>query len=77
MICGDPAARPALSILLLDSHPGDHLRAVLDVFNLFHLWSAAVLAIGLSRLTGVSAREAAFWTFGYWIALRVAIILLS
>ncbi len=77
VICGDDDARPALSLLLPRTHPADHLRASLDALNLFHLWTTAVLAIGLSRLTGVSFKEAAFWTFGYWVALRLAFILLA
>jgi hypothetical protein len=71
---GNPSARPALSFLASRESPA---RAPLDVFNIFYLWSAAVLAIGLSRLTGVSLKEASFWVFGYWLVLRLSLILLS
>jgi hypothetical protein len=71
---GNPSARPALSFL---ANPQSPARATLDVFNLFYFWSTAVLAIGLSRLGGVSVKEASFWVFGYWLVLRVSLMLLS
>ncbi len=76
-ICGNDAAHPALSIFFLKSHRADHLREAFDTLNIFHLWITALLAVGLSRLSGVSVKEAAFWTFGYWIVLRMALILLA
>jgi hypothetical protein len=45
------------------------------LFDLFHFWSAGVLAAGLSRLAGVSFKEAAFWVFGYWVFVRIAVVL--
>lgn len=74
---GDPTARPALSLLAPGLDRGNAIRAALGVFNLFHLWSGMVLAIGASRLTGVSLKEASFWVFGYWIVLRLSLILLG
>ena len=73
---GDAAARPALSMLggKLSAGPG---RQVLDTLNLFHLWTTTVLAIGLSKLSGVSFKEAAFWVFGYWLFARIALIILA
>src|SRR5580658_10219530 len=61
------AARPSLSLFLLKSHPSDRLRAALDAFNLFHLWSVTLLAIGLSKLSATSFKESAYWVFGYWL----------
>jgi hypothetical protein len=74
---GDATARPSLSLLAGSLDPGRGLRHVLDIFNFFHLWSAAVLAAALSKLAGVSFREAAFWVFGYWVVGRTALIVLS
>lgn len=74
---GDPAARPALSFLRGRIPPEHPLRAFLDTLNVFHIWTTAVLAIGLARLSGVSAKEAGFWVFGYWVILRGALILLA
>ena len=73
---GDAAARPALSMLGKKLSAG-HVRQVLDTLNIFHLWATTVLAIGLSRLSGVSFKEAVFWVFGYWLCLRIALIILA
>jgi hypothetical protein len=74
---GNPLTRPALSFLASGLCEGSTLRAALEVFNGFYLWSTAVLAIGLSRLTGVSLRECAFWAFSYWLVLRISLISLG
>ena len=76
-IFGNPAARPALSLLALSLPFDSHVRLFLDVVNFFHLWGISVLAIGLSRLSGVTFKEAAFWVFGYWIVVRLGLILLA
>jgi hypothetical protein len=74
---GDPATRPALSFFVRRLPSTDHFRLILDTLNFFHLWTITVLAIGLSRLSGVSFKESAFWVFGYWFVARVALILLG
>ena len=74
---GDPTARPALSILAGRLPPESHLRAALDTLNFFHFWSAGVLAVGLSKLSGVGFKESAFWVLGYWIVVRLMLILLA
>jgi hypothetical protein len=76
-ISGDPATRPALSFFVRRLPSTDHVRLILDTFNFFHLWTITVLAIGLSRLSGVSFKESAFWVFGYWFVARLALIILS
>jgi len=74
---GQALARPALSIFVGPSNPDSAAYTGLEAMNFFHLWTATVLAVGLSKLAGVSFKEAAFWVFGYWIALRVALIWLA
>jgi hypothetical protein len=74
---GDAAARPALSLFASQAPADAPLRLVLDVFNVFHLWTTTVLAIGLSRLSRVSLKEASFWVFGYWVVARIALTVLS
>jgi hypothetical protein len=74
---GNPAARPALSFFAPRLPSDDPARLVLDILNFFHLWTTTVLAIGLSRLSGVTFKESAFWVFGYWLVARVALILLA
>ena len=74
---GNPAARPALSFFAGSIPPEHPLRVFFDTLNVFHIWATAVLAIGLARLSGVSAKEAGFWVVGYWVILRGALILLA
>ena len=71
---GDLHARPALSLLGHVSHVKAH--AILETIDFFQIWSTSVLAVGLSRLSGVSFKESAFWVFGYWVFARLALILL-
>ena len=70
---GEPAARPALSFVALKLDVTNPLRRSLEVLNFFHLWSAALLTLGLSRLSGVAYKECAFWVFGFWIVFRLAL----
>jgi Yip1-like protein len=74
---GNPSARPDLSLLCSNLASDSPLLAVASVFNVFHLWAASVLAIGLARLAKVSLMEAAFWVFGFWIFGRIGLIILS
>jgi hypothetical protein len=74
---GDGGSRPALSIVVGQSNPGNKLHSGMEALNFFHLWAATVLAVGLSKLARVSFSEAAFWVFGYWIGLRIALIALG
>ena len=75
-VTGDLNTRPALS-LLTDAEPGSRVRLVLEALNVFHIWAAMVLAAGLSKLSGAAFKDCAFWVFGYWIVMRVGVILLS
>ena len=77
ILTDDANARPALS-LLVGRLPADHaVRLAFGVFNLFHVWATAVLAIGLSKLSGVSFKESAFWVFGYWLLVKLALVVLA
>ena len=71
---GDASARPDLMIFVGQSNPENKKHTALNGVNFFHLWTTAVLAIGLSKLARVSFSESAFWVFGYWVALRLAMI---
>ena len=77
VLSGDPATRPSLGLFAGKMASSTALRELLNLMNVFHLWSAAVLAVGLSKLSGAGFKESAFWVFGYWIALRVALIILG
>ena len=73
---GSPTARPAFSLILGSNGVGSNAFAVLAALNVFHLWAATLLALGLSKLSRVSFGEAAFWVFLYWIGIRIALALL-
>jgi hypothetical protein len=73
---GDGAAQPALSLFAPKLDPSQPVRRLLDMLNFFHLWSTTVVAIGLSRLGGVSFKEAAFLVFGFWLVARGALLCL-
>lgn len=66
--------RPTLASLAPGLPAESALHQALDVFNGFHLWSAALICLGLSRLARVSIKESSFWVAGYWIVLRLALI---
>ncbi len=76
-VTGDGFARPAMSLLVGEFNPANKFHQALAAMNFFHVWMAAVLSIGLAKLSDVSAREVAVWVFGYWIVLRLALILLA
>jgi hypothetical protein len=76
-LSGNPATRPSLGLFAGKLATSTEMRDLLNLMNVFHLWSATVLAIGLSKLSGVGFKESAFWVFGYWIALRIALIVLG
>jgi len=76
-VTGDVSTRPSLSLFIGGPNVPDRLRQVLDLTNLFYLWTTGVLAAGLSKMGGVTFKEAAYWVFGYWVVLRVALIVLG
>ncbi|MBC8001248.1 MAG: YIP1 family protein [Opitutaceae bacterium] len=74
---GQSTARPALSLFANGPEVGGKIHTLLDLMNCFHLWTTAVLAVGLGKLSGVSLKESAFWVFGYWVLLRAMLLMLT
>ena len=74
---GEASARPALSLLCLKLPQESMLRAACGLLDCTHLWATGVLAIGFSKLAGVTFKESAFWVFGYWFVARGALLLLG
>ena len=74
---GNPAAAPALSVLVSQLPADNPVRLGAEAVNFFHLWSTLVLAAGLARLAQTSFKEAAFWVFSYWVAARFMMLLLA
>jgi len=64
-VTADPHSRPSLALFVHGSSSSSKLHRLLDTFNVFYLWTAFTLAVGLSRLTGVAFKEAGFWIFSY------------
>jgi len=77
IVTGNVFARPALSLMVGEFDPADKAHQVLAALNFFHFWMASVLAVGLAKLAEVSAGEGAVWVFGLWVALRIALVVLS
>jgi len=74
---GDSGARPGLSLLggKMDLSPA--LHSVLDAVNLFHIWAILLLAIGLSKLGGVTFKESTFWVFVWLVLIRFMLLVLG
>jgi len=72
LVMGTVFAAPSLMLLIKGFDPQNSLHAALATLEIFTLWTVAVRAIALSRLSGVSVAKAAAWVFGVWIALRGA-----
>jgi hypothetical protein len=74
---GETSARPALSLMCLKLPQESLVRTACGLFDCTHLWATGVLAVGLSKLAGVTFKESAFWVFGYWFLARGALLLLG
>ncbi len=70
---GNMAMTPGPVLLVHEFNPANKLHALLSQLNVMTIWYAAVLAVGLSKVSGASFRKAALWTFGLW-AILVALI---
>lgn len=75
-LTGNPQAQPSLALFLAKFDPTNKLHLALQSANLCHLWIVYTLTLGLSRLCGMRFPQVFPWTFGYWIALRVILIVL-
>ena len=71
----DALAKPALSLLVSEFDPTNKFHLLLSLLDVTSLWTAAVLSIGLAKLSKVTIAESAFWVFGYWIVLRGGLLL--
>lgn len=73
----DSAAWPVMPLVSDELDFGRPAGMALNAINIFHLWTTTVLAIGLSKLSRSSFKESAFWVFGYWVLVRIALIALA
>lgn len=66
VIYGKLGMTPGLILLIGQYNPTNKLHIILSVLNLTSLWYIAVLALGLSRLSGGSWIKSAFLIFAVW-----------
>ena len=74
VIAGNLYATLGPMLLLPNFDPAQKTHLLLAAVNLMTLWEIAVLAIGLSKLTGASFLKSALWLFLPWAFFKVAII---
>jgi hypothetical protein len=68
VIYGNASMTPGPVLLVSHFDAFNKFHKILSMtFNLGGLWYIAVLAIGLSRLSGASFLKSACWGFGLWI----------
>jgi hypothetical protein len=72
---GSMMATPGPVLLVKAFDEANRVHRLLSQLNVMTLWHVAVMALGLSRLSGVSWGRAAAWAFGIW-ALIVALAVL-
>lgn len=74
VLMGNMAITPGPALLVHDFNAANRLHALLAQLNVMTIWWAAVLALGLARVSGSAYWKAAAWTFGVWavfVALAV------
>ncbi len=74
VVLGNLMARPALSVFLNEFDATSKVHLLLGSVNLFYLWSTAVLALALSKLSNVPFGKAAAWFFACWAVSRVLFV---
>jgi len=74
VIFGNLMARPALSVFLNEFDPISKVHLLLGSVNLFYLWSTAVPALALSKLSNAPFGKAAAWFFAFWAVSRVLFV---
>jgi len=72
---GSITATASPALLIREFQPANKIHQVAASFNLATLWYMGVLAVGLGRLSDVSAWKAFFWLFTLWAIPRGLMIL--
>lgn len=62
------------ALLINDFDPTNRQHLLLGALNLFNLWHAGVLSVGLAKLSGASLARPAMVVFGYWALATVLLI---
>lgn len=64
------------ALFLSNPSAGRRGDVLLSIFDAVDIWWLAVLALGVSKVTGVSYRTAGCITFGWWFGYRILAVLL-
>jgi hypothetical protein len=73
-ILGRLYAGPSLALLVSNFDPTNRVHLLLGAANVFYLWHAGVLAIGLARLSGGSTAKTLAVVFGFWMLIELLLI---
>jgi hypothetical protein len=65
------------AFFIQDFDPKSFLHLVLKTLDLFSLWLAVVMAVGLARLAGAKFSKALLFTAIYWVAFHLVLILIG
>lgn len=74
VVLGRLNAGPSLALLVKDFDLSNRLHLLLGAVNAIYLWHAAVLAVGLAKLTGGSLTKAFAVVFGFWVLIELLLI---
>jgi hypothetical protein len=66
VIYANPAMTPSLALFVSHFDPQNKVHLLLSALNVMTLWYIAVLAIGLTRLSGAAFWKTAVWLYGLW-----------
>ena len=66
VVTGSMLATPGPALLIRDLNPSSLTHLLLSALNVATIWYAAVLAIGLAKLSGARLARAAGWVFALW-----------
>ena len=77
VIFGRPNATLSLALLANDFDLKNRVHLLLGAVNAINLWHAAILALGLAKLSGGNVGRAFAVVFGFWVAIELLLILIS
>jgi hypothetical protein len=76
VIFGNPSITPGPALLIPHFDPTNKVHLALSACNVFSIWWVAVLAIGVSKVSGTTFAKAAAWLYAIWIVIAFGPILL-
>ena len=74
---GRTTATPSLALAVNDFNPDNKLHLVMGALNLVQVWMILVMAVGLSRLTGVPFFRASLLVLAFYFLQTSALVLMG